>query len=224
MLREAGKRDRGRLIAFLDEHAPADAEDDAPLRDRAPRRRRAATIDGDPARRRLARGSATPIASRTSARTGAGERPRLLGAAVEHRLELGGIVAQLGVALANRCQELGDRVADRCLEIAVAPAIELCLDPPRARCRERRRGSRSGSRSPPCRPRRPARRTSRPESVTALRNFLRIRVGLVEDVDGAGLPAAGRRHLAAGSCRSMIRAPTPGSGARARPGSARSAR
>ena len=55
------------------------------------------------------------------------------------------------------------------------------------------------------------RRTSRPESVTALLTFLRIDVGLVEHV--ARSPARRRRSStssASGSWRSMIRAPTSG--------------
>ena len=86
----------------------------------------------------------TPIASRTSATTGA-EIARARSAPVrEQRLERRLVAAQLVVALAHRRQPVGHLVADGGLEVAVAAALELALDRRRDRRRARRRGSRSG--------------------------------------------------------------------------------
>ena len=69
-----------------------------------------------------------PMRSRTSASVPRGDRARLLGAGGEGRLQRRLVGAQLGVALADRREELDHRLGDRLLEVAVAGALELALD------------------------------------------------------------------------------------------------
>src|SRR3954454_23570905 len=53
---------------------------------------------------------------------------RLLGADLEDRLDRGGVLPQLEIALARGPQPLRDLLADRGLEVAVALALEVVLD------------------------------------------------------------------------------------------------
>src|SRR3954447_25299715 len=57
-----------------------------------------------------------------------GDRPGLLGAGGEHRLDCGLVGPQLGVALANRRQIIDHGVRDGALEVPVPRTVELALD------------------------------------------------------------------------------------------------
>ena len=110
----------------------------------------------------------------------------------EQPQQLGLVGPELRVALLHRREQLDDGLADVLLELAVAAVAVVRLDlaracGPEATERMSIRFETPGLSS--------ARRTSRPESVTAERNFLRIDVGLVEHPDRALRRAAGRRHL-----------------------------
>ena len=103
-----------------------------------------------------------------------GDRPRLLGAGGERRLERRLVGAQLGVALADRRQQLDHALGDRVLEVAVAGALELALD--LGRVDAARDGEDVDQVGDPGLVRARGRPPG-PESVTALPSFLRIASG-----------------------------------------------
>ena len=119
-------------------------------------------------------------------------RARLVRADREQPPQLALVRAQLAVALLDRRDQRDDRLADRLLELAVAGVRRTAPRSPRAVSPVATdmmsiRFVIPGLSS--------ARRTSRPESVTAVLNFFRITSGLVHQRDRALLGAARRRHL-----------------------------